>query len=144
MPCVLQFKGQPEDVLKLKKMLSPAGIKSGEENVQPPTKKRKIDLDPTVIDDYCEEEDQGESNIWLSDPFSHIVLSQRDRNTLTTGGWLNNNHINLAQELLKRQFKGFLSTLLLSKLKEPLPATGTQVLCKFFIREGITGLLHLR
>ena len=131
MPCMLQFKGQPEDVLKLKKLLSPAGIKSGKENVQPPTKKRKIDLDPTVIDDYgktSKDEDQGESNIWLSDPFSHIVLSQRDRNTLTTGGWLNDNHINLAQELLKRQFKnlsGFQSTLLLSKLKEPLPATGT-------------------
>ena len=65
-PCVLQFKGQPEDVLKLKKLLSPAGIKSGKENVQPPTKKRKIDLDPTVIDDYgktSKDEDQGESNI---------------------------------------------------------------------------------
>ena len=43
------------------------------------------------------------------------------------GGWLNDNHINLAQELLKRQFKnlsGFQSTLLLTKLKEPLPSTG--------------------
>ena len=43
------------------------------------------------------------------------------------GGWLNDNHINLAQELLKRQFKnlsGFQSTLLLTKLKVPLPSTG--------------------
>lgn len=127
--CVLQFKGQPNDMLKLKKLLSPAGTKSGGENVQQPTKKRKINLDPTIIDDgkTSEDEDGGESNIWLSDPFSHIELSQEDRSALTMGGWLNDNHINLDQELLKRQFKnlsGFQSTLLLTKLKEPLPATG--------------------
>lgn len=44
------------------------------------------------------------------------------------GDCLNDNHINLAQEILKRQFKtlsGLQSTLWLTKLKEPLPATGT-------------------
>ena len=57
-PCVLQFKGQPKDVLKLKKLLSPAGTKSGGENVQQPTKKRNINLDPTIIDDGKTSEDE--------------------------------------------------------------------------------------
>jgi Ulp1 family protease len=40
------------------------------------------------------------------------------------GDWLNDNYINLAQELLRRQFNnllGLMSTLFLTKLKEPLP-----------------------
>ena len=90
MPCVLQFKGQPKDVLKLKKLLSPAGTKSGGENVQQPTKKRKINLDPTIINDgkTSEDEDGGKSNIWLSDPFSHIELMQSRRPEHTYNGWL--------------------------------------------------------
>lgn len=132
-PCLLKFKGQSNDVLKLKKLLTPAGMKSGGRNeepvVQQPTKKRKIDLDPIIIvDDRMSEDDDGDAtSIWLSDPISHIELSQKDRSALTMGNCLNDNHINLAQELLRRQFKnlsGLQSTLRLTKLKEPLSATG--------------------
>ena len=75
-----------------------------------------------------EDEDDATRRIWLSDPISHIELTQKERSALVMGDCLNDNHINLAQELLKRQFKNLLglqSTLRLTKLKEPLPATGT-------------------
>ena len=47
------------------------------------------------------------------------------------GDCLNDNHINLAQELLRRQFKnlsGLKSTLWLTKLKEPVSIHAVQVL----------------
>jgi hypothetical protein len=113
----------------MKKLLTPAGTKSGaneEPVIEQPSKRRKRDLGPVIIDDdmMSENEDGGPRNVWLSDPVSHIELSQKDKCALTMGDWLNDNHINLAQELLRRQYKnlsGLKSTLWLSKLKEPLP-----------------------
>lgn len=63
-----------------------------------------------------EDEDSGTNSIWLSVRVSHIELSHKDC------------HINLGQELLRRQFKdlsGLQSTLWLTKLKEPQPPTGS-------------------
>ena len=134
MPCILKFKGQPKAVSKLKKLVTPDERKSGgtseEPMVQQPTKKRKIDFNPTIVidDKMNEDEDDATRRIWLSDPISHIELTQKERSALVMGDCLNDNHINLARELLKRQFKNLLglqSTLRLTKLKEPLPATGT-------------------
>ena len=132
-PCLLKFKGQPKYMSKIKKLLAPAGTTNDEEPaVQPPAKRSKSDMDPVVIrDDKISEDgvgDKGPRNIWLSDPVSHIELSHKDRSALTIGDCLNDNHINFAQVLLKRQFKslsGLQSTLWLTKLKEPLPATGS-------------------
>ena len=132
-PCVLKIKGQCKDVSKLKKLLTHTATKSGGTNEEPviqqPAKKRKINLDPVIIADdrMSEDEDGAATSIWLSDPISHIELTQKDWSTLTMDDYLNDNHINLAQEVLRRQFKnlsGFQSTLRLTKLKEPLPAIG--------------------
>ena len=135
-PCMLRFNGQLNDVLKLKKLLTPAGTNSGaneEPVIEQPSKRRKIDLDPVIIDDekMSEDEDGGARKIWMSDPVSHIELSQKDKSALTMGDCLNDNHINLAQELLRRQFRnlsGLKSTLWLTKLKEPLSIDAVQVL----------------
>ena len=63
---------------------------------------------------------------WLFDAHSKIQLTEIDRNIIISGEELNDNHINFAQELLKRQFRtisGLQTTLFLSRLKETLPAT---------------------
>jgi hypothetical protein len=79
---VLRFKGQPKDVLKLKKLLTPAVTKNGtneEPVIEQPSKRRKRDLGPVIIDDdmMSENEDGGARNIWLSDPVSHIEFNQK-------------------------------------------------------------------
>ena len=136
-PCMLRFEGHPKDVLKLKKLVIPQRKSDGGNTdlpMQKPVKKRKIDLNPsiTIIEDSInsEDEDGATTSVWLSDPFSHIELTQKDRSAIVMGNWLNDNHINLAQEILKRQFKtlsGLQSTLRLTKLKEPLPGPHSNV-----------------
>ena len=54
-------------------------------------------------------------------------MTEADRNIIISGEQLTDNHINFAQLILKKQFDrllGLQSTLLLSKLKAPLPSTG--------------------
>ena len=56
----------------------------------------------------------------------HIKLMEADRNVITSGEQLTDNHINFVQLVLKKQFDkllGLQSTVLLSKLKAPLPST---------------------
>lgn len=75
MPCVLRFEGQPKDVLRLKKLVTPERKSDGANTdltIQKPAKKRKIDLNPTitVIEDNSEDEDCATCtrSVWLSDP----------------------------------------------------------------------------
>ena len=52
---------------------------------------------------------------------------EADRNVITSGEQLTDNHINFSQLVLKKQFDkllGLQSTVLLSKLKALLPSTG--------------------
>jgi Ulp1 family protease len=80
--------------------------KEPEQNVipeQPKEKKQRI-------------EEASISEIWIQ--CSGIILSQSDRNDLCDGEWLNDNHVNFAQSILKRQFPhidGWWNTLLLNK-----------------------------
>ena len=110
MLCMLKFKGEHKDLSQLKKLVTPGERNSGGTmEVQQSAKKRKIDLNPTIIiDDKTDEDEDGDTrSIWLSDPISHMELTQKDRSALIMGDCLNDNHINLPQELLKRQFKPF-------------------------------------
>ena len=61
-------------------------------------------MDLFIIDDekMNEDEDGGARNIQLS---NQSVLSQKDKSALIIDNCLNDNHINLTQELLRRQFK---------------------------------------
>ena len=52
-----------------------------------------------------EDKDGAATSIWQSDPISHIKLTQKDQSTLTMGGCLDDIHNNLAQEVLRKQFK---------------------------------------
>lgn len=61
----------------------------------------------------------GDSDIWVQ--FNGIVLSQLDKNQLYNGRWLNDQHINYAQSLLKIQFPhidGWREMLLIHKNQE--------------------------
>ena len=96
----VKFKGEPKDLSKLKKLVTPDERKSSRTMdgpvVQQSAKIRKIDLNPTIIiaDKMDEDEDGDTRSIWLSDPISHIELSQKDRSAPIMGDCLN---INLAQ-----------------------------------------------
>lgn len=93
----------------------------GQEEKQP-CKKTKLDADVITVDDIKTAD--SSSKPWLS--AGQITLSEMDRNAITRGEMLNDNHINFAQELLKIQFKhlsGLCSTLLLAKKNRLQPAT---------------------
>ena len=56
---------------------------------------------------------------------SSSLLNKTDEKLLLDGDWLNDNHINLAQQLLSKQFpnlSGLSSTLLLPQAKQVVPA----------------------
>ena len=116
-PCVLNFRGRVKDVGKIVKLLWPAGT-SGSGLDPPPSKKSKMDtsddLDPKAKrPGPCDHEHNGG------------LLSQDDKRIILDGKWLSDTHVNVAQQLLKKQFPnllGLFSTLLLSKLKNPIPA----------------------
>ena len=78
-PCVLKFKGQPKVVSKLKKLVTPADRNSGgiSEVVQQPTKKRKVDLNPTItIDDKMnEDKDEDEDGASVLQQHTNIGTS---------------------------------------------------------------------
>jgi hypothetical protein len=61
----------------LKKLLTPAGTKSGankEPVIEQPSKRRKTDLGPVIIEDdiMSENEDGDPRNVWLSDPVGSV------------------------------------------------------------------------
>ena len=122
--------------------MTPVEIKSGRTRdgpvVQQSAKNRKVDLNLTIIiDNKMDKDEDGDTrSIWLSDPISHIELTQKDRSALIMCDRLNDDHINLVavQESVWVSVTSYLT-----KLKEPLP-----VPCKSFIHEEITGSLPLR
>ena len=94
------------------KLLCPA---SGAGLHPPPNKKRKID----AIDNITPNQPG------LDEHNNIELLSQEDKSIILDGKWLSDIHVNVAQQLLKKQFpnlSGLFSTLLLSKLKNPIPA----------------------
>lgn len=72
------------------------------EETQQPSKKRK--LEPGVITVEDEVIVSSPSKLWLP-VLGHIMLTEMDRNAIITGEMLNDNHINVAQKLLKIQFE---------------------------------------
>ena len=122
-PCVLKFNGEPQYVAKVKKLLTPSN--DDDDDIQQANKKRRIEPD-TIIVEEMELKNYDPAKLWLS--LNHLDLTEADRDIITSGEKLNDKHINFAQEILKRQFRklqGLQSTLCLSKLRAPLPATGT-------------------
>ena len=121
---VLRFHGEPKDVAKVRKLLVPTNTTPDEsKEVQQPNKKRKIEPDVISVE-YVVIKDNP-PKCWLS--LGDITLTEADQGLITSGEMLNDKHISFAQEILKRQFNkllGLQSTLLLSRLRAPLLATG--------------------
>jgi len=122
-PCILKFRGEPKDVAKVTKLLRVSTEVLNPKENQQPNKKRR--LGPDVVDVEHVVIKSNAPKPWLS--LSHIDLTETDRDTITAGGQLSDSHINFAQAILRRQFDkvlGLQSTLLQSRLRAPLPATG--------------------
>ena len=95
-PCVLTFIGLEKEILKVEKLMKdhePAVVTTI--NEPSPAKKPKIeqqacDLDPVL------------NAVWIR--FNGYLMTETDKDILTLGGLLNDNHINFAQCLLFHQF----------------------------------------
>ena len=108
-PCILTFRGRAKNVGEIVKLLCPA---TGAGLHPPPNKKRKID-NITPNQPGLDEHNKIE------------LLNQEDKSIILDGKWLSDIHVNVAHQLLKKQFpnlSGLFSMLLLSKLKNPIPA----------------------
>ena len=108
--CVLTFRGRAEDVRKIVKLLKPT-VAVRDPASLPPTKKAKLE-------NMCNETSQRVTA-------SSSPLSKADEKLLLNGDWLNDTHMNLAQQLLSKQFPnlcGLHSTLLLPQAKQVVPA----------------------
>ena len=126
-PCELKFKGEPNDVAKVRKLLtvgSSTTPNAETTEIEQPKKKIKMEPDLISVEDVVIKNGNC-STTWLS--FNHIKLTEADRDIVTMGEQLTDKHINFAQFILKKQFVkllGLQSTVLLSNLKAPLPAVG--------------------
>ena len=90
-------------------------------------KKRKVEPDVISVEDAVIKNSHliDRLTTWLS--LGHIKWTEADGNIITSGEQLTDNHINFAHLVLKKQFDkllGLQSTVLLSRLKAPLPSTG--------------------
>ena len=109
-PCHLIFSGKNEDIIKMKKLL----IREPEpKELEPSCKRRNISADLT-----CDRSVSDKSrSLWLIK--DNIELFSEDKDTIMSGDWLSDKHINFAQNLLKNQYQnsvsGLMSTLLLHR-----------------------------
>ena len=102
-PCTMTFVGESKHTFKAKKLIESAFVGN-----LPPNKKRKVQV--------VEPELSG-SQIWLRS--CGIVLTTTDKDGIVNGVKLNDLMINMAQQLLRKQFPritGLQSTLLQSKI----------------------------
>ena len=93
-PCVLTFIGSEKAISKVEKLMAVQPTAAAVAT-PPPAKKSKI------------EQQTGNHNpdldaVWVR--FNGYLLTERDKGILTSGGQLNDNHINFAQQLLLHQF----------------------------------------
>ena len=113
MPCTYVFLSEPKDVAKIRKLLAPSATNVNAETQQPRSKKRKVG--PDVIDvEGIKVNTKRLPKTWLT--FGQIRLTEADRDTIILGGQLTDQHINVAQTILREQFhlNGLCSTLLIS------------------------------
>ena len=95
-PCVLTFIGPEKEILKVEKLMKdhePAVVTIFDE--PPPAKKPKIEQQA------CDP-DPGLNAVWIR--VNGYFMTETDKDILTSGGLLNDNHINFAQCLLFHQF----------------------------------------
>ena len=88
MPCELKFKGQPNDVAKMRKLLtvrSSTTLNVETTEIQQPSKKRKVEPDVISVEDTVIKNSHlfDHSITWLS--LGHIKLTEADRNIITSG-----------------------------------------------------------
>ena len=109
-PCVLTFLGRSEEIRKIVKLLK-SSVAVRDPPSPPPTKKAKLEH-------MCNETIPRMSA-------SSSLLNKTDEKLLLNGEWLNDTNMNLAQQLLSKQFPNFSglhSTLLLPQAKQVVPA----------------------
>ena len=111
-PCLLTFRGDKKEVMKVRKLLG-MKLQVPESNVSSPSKKRKLDV---CIIESSMPETQVINRPWLS--LNKIELSFADKELIIAGDELTDIHMNFAQAVLKKQFpelSGLHSTLLLPR-----------------------------
>lgn len=104
----MMFKGTGKFVMKIKKLVKPIGpphsgaktVWSVTHDYEPPSKTRKVDMDITNIDRM--DTSSNASAVWVQ--LNHCVLTEVDRSDVQSGRKLNDNHMEFAQKVLKRQF----------------------------------------
>ena len=111
-PCLLTFRGDKKEVMKVRKLLG-TKLQVPESNVNSPSKKRKLDV---CIIESSMPETQVINRPWLS--LNKIELSFADKELIIAGDELTDIYMNFAQAILKKQFpelSGLHSTLLLPR-----------------------------
>ena len=102
-PCKLIFRGDKEEIAKVKKLTVPIKIdkKVKQESYQG-SKKQKLSV-PEVIDadTVVVAGNHVEPKQWLSFNNNGIALTELDKNLILQGERLNDKHINFAQRILK-------------------------------------------
>lgn len=96
------FCGDTGVIIKVRRLLEEA-LSSGLLGTPTPNKEPAQNVIPEQPKEKKRRTEEASiSEIWIQ--CSGIVLSQSDRNDLCDGEWLNGNHVNFAQSILKRQF----------------------------------------
>ena len=102
MPCELRFKGSSQDVVKLRKLLTPAGSEANASvkdtpvepfMVEQPRKKARYDPDITVVEDVVLSSENVPAP-WLS--LKQVSLTIADKEIIVEGKQLTDKHMNYA------------------------------------------------
>jgi len=111
-PCTYTFSGDSKDVAKIKKLVCPTAKEAEKENDPPPKKRKTEVIDVSNFPDSTSSVDP----VWVK--FKGLSLTEVDKANVISGKALTDMHINVAQEIIKRQFphiSGLQSTLVISK-----------------------------
>ena len=125
-PCKLIFVGVAKDISKVQKLERSAPSSNHDSATEQPAKRQKMETPVSCNNPLNADPAQAS---WLQ--LDGNTLSQFDKNELCEGKQLNDNHINYAQALLKKQFpslEGLQLTLLQNKRPKKKVARGLQVI----------------
>ena len=119
-PCVFTFIGDSKDIIKIKKLVChprKTTAREADKENDPPQKKRKIEV--IDINNMDIPDSKPIDPVWIK--FKGMCLTEADKDRIISGETLTDLHINVAQELIKRQFphiSGLQSTLVLPKTQK--------------------------
>ena len=108
MPCIFKFKGDSSIVAKIRKVLMITDSDTGYNS----SRCQKVEF----------KRKEAPATPWIM--LNNIPLNEDDKTIVLSSGWLNDKHINFANQILKKQFPGLTGlvlTLILSQSKPLSP-----------------------